>query len=185
MKFFFIKIFYLFNLDIFVIRINSFLQDCKIYRFKKNGININFVNQGFGELDIVGDISKFKIHQSSHLKSDTFIESTGGVTIGKYFHTGRGLTIFSTNHNYDSGNSIPYDAFDIHKPVIIKDFVWCGANVTIMPGVTIGEGVVIGGGAVITKDIPDFAIIGGNPATVIKYRNISLFNELKNQSKFY
>jgi acetyltransferase-like isoleucine patch superfamily enzyme len=62
---------------------------------------------------------------------------------------------------------------------LIKDFVWCGSNVTIAPGVTIGEGVVIGTGAVITKDIPDYAVVGGNPAKIIKYRDIKQFQKCK------
>lgn len=152
---------------------------------RKHGIKIKFVNQGEGGLNIAGDFSKFKFDNTSHLKSGTFIECTGGVEIGRYFHTGRGLTIFSTNHNYDGEVAIPYDAENILKPVKIGDFVWCGANVTIMPGVNIGEGVVIGGGAVVTKDIPDYAVIGGNPAKVIKYRNIDKFLKLKQEGKFF
>ncbi|MBC7915282.1 MAG: acyltransferase [Pyrinomonadaceae bacterium] len=155
-------------------------------RIERNyGIKINFVNQGDGGITIGGDISKFKIDPTSHLKSNTFIECTGGVEIGKYFHTGRGLTIFSTNHNYDSNIAIPYDNTNILKQVIIGDFVWCGANVTIMPGVSIGEGVVVGGGSVVTRDIPSFAVIGGNPAIILKYRDIEVFKKLKFQGKFF
>lgn len=73
----------------------------------------------------------------------------------------------------------------IKKPVIIKDFVWCGANVTITPGVTIGEGAIIGAGSVVTKDVPDYAIVGGNPAKIIKYRNIELFKKLRDEKKWY
>jgi len=131
-----------------------------------------------------GDYTRFKIDVSSHLKSDTIIECSGGVSIGKYFHPGRGLTIFSTNHNYDSKYSIPYDNVDLIVPVMIKDFVWCGANVTIVPGVSIGEGVFIGAGTVVTKNVPDYAIIGGNPHKIIKYRNIETFKNLKENDQF-
>ena len=72
----------------------------------------------------------------------------------------------------------------INKPVIIKDFVWLGSNVTIVPGVTIGEGVVVGAGSVVTKSVPNYAVIGGNPAQIIKYRDIDKFLELK-QKKLY
>ena len=98
--------------------------------------------------------------------------------IGAYFHTGRGLTIFSSNHKYDNDNFIPYDSVSINKPVIIKDFVWLGSNVTIVPGVTIGEGVV-------TRDIPDYAVIGGNPAQIIKYRDIDRFCKLKESKRYF
>ncbi len=155
---------------------------------KKCGCLINYVPQGFNGIKIItsnGDYSKFIIDATSHLKSDTLIDCSGGVSIGRYFHTGRGLTIFSTNHNYESGVSIPYDSAVIIKPVVIKDFVWCGSNVTIVPGVTIGEGVVIGAGTVVTKDVPDYAIIGGNPHKIIKYRNIETFINLKDNGQFY
>ena len=108
----------------------------------------------------------------------------GGVKIGKYFHTGRGLTIFSSNHKYNNDNYIPYDNIDELKPVTIEDFVWCGANVTIMPGVTIGEGAVIGGGSVVVKDIPKYAVAVGNPAKVVKYRDIEKFEKLKAEGRF-
>ncbi len=57
-------------------------------------------------------------------------------------------------------------------PLEIKDDVWIGARVIVLPGCRkIGTGVIIGAGAVVTKDIPDYAIVGGNPARVIRYRN--------------
>ena len=54
-------------------------------------------------------------------------------------------------------------------PIIIKDKVWIGFNSIIMKGVTIGEGAVVAAGSVVTKNVPDYAIVGGNPAKVIKY----------------
>ncbi|WP_375379490.1 acyltransferase [Hymenobacter volaticus] len=54
-------------------------------------------------------------------------------------------------------------------PVIIKDKAWIGFNVIILKGVTIGEGAIVGAGSVVTKDVPDFAIVAGNPAKFIKY----------------
>lgn len=163
----------------------SLMDDCKVYELNKEGIPLVFVNQGEGGITISGKISQFKIDSTSHLKSNTFIECSGGVSIGKYFHTGRGLTIFSSNHNYDSDISIPYDDSDLFSSVVIGDFVWCGSNVTIMPGVNIGEGVVVGGGAVVTKNVPDYAVVGGNPAKIIKYRDIAKFMKLKEEGKFY
>ena len=53
---------------------------------------------------------------------------------------------------------------------IIGNDVWIGARVIVLPGVTIGNHVIIGAGAVVTKDIPDYAIAGGVPAKVIRYR---------------
>lgn len=54
--------------------------------------------------------------------------------------------------------------------VIIGNDVWIGMRVIIMPGVKVGNGVVIGAGAVVTKDVPDYAIVGDVPARIIKFR---------------
>ena len=145
---------------------------------------IKFVPQGHGGV-IISNAQNFKIAPTSHLKSGTYIECSGKVSIGEYFHTGRGLTIFSSNHIYDNLNFIPYDKVSENKAVIIKDFVWVGANVTILPGVIIGEGAVIGAGSVVTKNIPDYAVAAGNPASIIKYRNIPLFKKLKEEKNFF
>lgn len=57
-----------------------------------------------------------------------------------------------------------------NKKVTIGNDVWIGANVCVLPGVTIGDGAVLAAGAVVTKDVPAYAIVGGVPAKVIKYR---------------
>ena len=54
------------------------------------------------------------------------------------------------------------------KPIIVKDNVWIGGNVCVLPGVTIGEGAVIGAGSVVTRDIPANTLAFGNPCRVIK-----------------
>lgn len=64
------------------------------------------------------------------------------------------------------------DTFKVNEeqPIIIKNDVWIGTNTLILPGVEIGNGAIIAGGAVVTKDVPDYAVVGGVPAKVIKYR---------------
>ena len=59
-------------------------------------------------------------------------------------------------------------------PVVIHDFAWVGIGAMILQGVTIGKGAVVCAGAVVTKDVPDFAIVAGIPAKVVGTRNNAL-----------
>lgn len=63
------------------------------------------------------------------------------------------------------GNNLP-------APIRIGKYVWIGANATVLPGVTIGDGAVVAAGAVVTKDVPEMAVVGGVPARMLKQINI-------------
>jgi maltose O-acetyltransferase len=58
------------------------------------------------------------------------------------------------------------------KPIIFGNNVWIGGGAVINPGVTVGDNVVIASGAVVTRDVPDTVVVGGNPAKVIKQTEI-------------
>ena len=60
--------------------------------------------------------------------------------------------------------------FDVFGKVTIGDWVYIGTNSLIMPGITIGDGALIAAGSVVTKDVPEYSIVGGVPAKVIKSR---------------
>ena len=174
------------QLDRLLIQLRYYLNRRQVlFTSQRMGQPIRFFEQGEGGVIIHGPAGRFSIHETSHLKSNTLLECGGGIKIGRYFHTGRGLTVFSTNHDYNGGEAIPYSSKEVAKPVVIKDFVWCGANVTILPGVTIGEGAVVAACAVVTKDVPPMAVVGGNPARVLKYRDKERFQRLKLEGKFY
>lgn len=101
--------------------------------------------------------------------------------IGRYCSFAKDVYIFNGNHPLEFKSLHPFfynPAFGyVDKEMIsrnrltIGNDVWVGQNVIITPNVkNIGDGVVIGAGSVVTKDVPDFAVVAGNPAKVIKYR---------------
>ncbi len=116
--------------------------------------------------------------------------------IGRYCSFGPDVKIFNANHPMEYIFLHPY----IYNPylnvvqketisrsrLVIGDDVWIGANSIILPSVKhIGNGAVIGAGSIVTKDIPDFAIVVGNPATIIKYRFSEEIRNKINDSKIY
>jgi acetyltransferase-like isoleucine patch superfamily enzyme len=147
--------------------------------------NIKFKN--------IGNNCKYKgftnsFHYSSYISfgNNVFIgpnadfDGAGGIEIGNGVIFAPDVCIYSRTHNFDSEdlNALPFDNVMLTAPVVIKDYVWIGRKVIILPGVTIGTGAIIGAGAVVSKDIPDYAIAVGNPAKIVKYRDEKKFNEL-------
>ncbi len=96
---------------------------------------------------------------------------SGKVIIGNDVMMGPRVCCFTANHAFDR-TDIPMDqqGFSPEKPIVIEDDVWIGANCTLLSGVHVGTGAIVAAGAVVTKDVPPYAIVGGNPAKVIKYR---------------
>lgn len=87
------------------------------------------------------------------------------------------------SHDYDNGPCLPCGEGYKEKRVVIDDFVWLGSDVTISGNVHIEEGAIVAIGSVVVKDVPRCAIVGGNPAKVIGYRDIDHFEHVK--KKYY
>ncbi len=114
------------------------------------------------------------------------IKGKGRVVIGDNFHSGSDCVMLTSFHKYDGGDAIPYDSsLTIDKSIVIEDNVWLGERVMILGGVVIGEGAIIQAGSVVVQNIPKYAIAGGNPAKVFKYRDIDHYRKLKREGKFH
>ena len=81
-----------------------------------------------------------------------------------------GVHIYTATHPLDPVERISGSEYG--KPVTIGDNVWIGGRAIINPGVTIGDNAVIASGAVVTKDVPNNVVVGGNPAKIIKTKII-------------
>jgi virginiamycin A acetyltransferase len=96
------------------------------------------------------------------------------VTIGMGNHATHLLSShpFATKANFDNKYDSPFLAksYDWSKRTIIGHDVWIGQGVIVLLGVTVGNGAVLAAGAVVTKDVPPYAIVGGVPAKIIRYR---------------
>ncbi|WP_163938042.1 DapH/DapD/GlmU-related protein [Paraferrimonas sp. SM1919] len=96
----------------------------------------------------------------------SFDGGRAGIKIGNQARIANNVTIYAFNHGMSMDAPI-YQQAVTSKGVVIGEDVWVGAKVCIVDGVTIGNHAIVGMGAVVTKDVPEYAIVAGNPAKVI------------------
>jgi acetyltransferase-like isoleucine patch superfamily enzyme len=107
------------------------------------------------------------IGDRSSVGANAWVYALDKISIGKNCCIGEDVKLITGSHD------ISMSTFDlITKPITIKDNVWIATGAMVLPGVTIGEGAVVAAGAVVTKDVDDWMVVGGNPAKVIKKRVI-------------
>lgn len=95
---------------------------------------------------------------------------SGGLSIGNNTIIAQYFSAHPENHNFDDLSKPIREQGTTRAAIAIGNDCWIGAKVTVLAGVTIGNGVVVGAGSVVTKSIPDNAIVVGNPARIVKYR---------------
>lgn len=132
----------------------------------------------------VSNIQNIRFNSPVYIGPNSWLELRGKLHLGAGTIIGPRLKVLTSNHRYN-GNLLPYDEIYIVKDIVIHENVWIGADVLLLPGVIIEEGAVIAAGSVVTKHVPKCAIVGGNPAKIIKYRDIEAYEILKKKNKIY
>lgn len=143
-----------------------------------------------GEVEMYGNIF-IDDFTSINGPNTALISKNNHIKIGKYCSIARNVLLQEYNHNYKNASTyyVSQNIFNenvnndiISKGnIIIKNDVWIGAGAVVLSGVTIGNGAIIAANSTVTKDVPDFAIVGGNPSTILKYRfDKEIINTLKN-----
>jgi acetyltransferase-like isoleucine patch superfamily enzyme len=94
----------------------------------------------------------------------------GDITLGNAVRIGAHTSLIGFNHTFDDPDVEVHRQAHTAKGITIGDDVWIGSHVVVLDGVTVGDKAVLAAGAVVTKDVPSGAVVGGNPARVIKWR---------------
>lgn len=158
----------------------------KLYRRKMNNLwnnNNQHNNCKLGNIVPLNQDSFDKIRIGSNSYGDInarfFSSQNERLIIGDRCSIASGVQfLLGGEHKYTCVTTYPYKALDLNMgdeavskgAIEIKDDVWIGYNSLILSGVTLGQGAVIAAGSVVVKDVPPYAIVGGNPAKIIKYR---------------
>lgn len=159
-------------LNIFTCKIQKVLFNIKWRKHNKH----NLLRPGPG----VFDIDSVQVGKMTYGIIEAFInDGKSKLSIGSYCSIAKGVRfLVSAEHPINTISTYPFRANVLHQgpesfskgDIVVDDDVWIGHGATIMSGVHIGQGAVIAAGAVVTKDVPPYAIVGGVPAKVIKYR---------------
>lgn len=106
----------------------------------------------------------------------------GEIAIGRGIMIGPNVVLRASNHRFDRIDVPIFEQGQSGGRIVIGDDVWLGANVVVVAGVTIGSHVVVAAGAVVTRDVPDYAVVAGVPAKVIGDRRAKAALEAAGQS---
>lgn len=157
--------------------------ESRIFNFQNdaNKIKIGENTHIRGELLVFANGGQINIGNNSYIGRESVLWSQSLIDIGNDVLISHNCNIIDTNShemNYEeraaSYRSLikfghPKTATNVlSKPIIIKDYAWISFNVSILKGVEIGKGAIIAAGSMVTKDVPDFTLVAGNPARFIK-----------------
>lgn len=135
-------------------------NDCRISVYEEFGGEVNTPELIFGNRVYMGDHISILCADKILIKDDVLMASY--------------IMIASENHGMDVEGEIGYGKQKlITQPVTIENGVWIGEKAIILPGVTIGEKAIVAAGAVVTKDVPAYTVVAGNPARILKRYNFT------------
>jgi acetyltransferase-like isoleucine patch superfamily enzyme len=150
-------------------------------RAKKESLVVGEYSQIMGEILLQTEQALVVMGHHSCLGEDSRVWSSNSVKIGNYVLISHMVDVFDNNShslNHGKRRDDAIKVFELQKPVqfefitsapiVIEDDVWIGAKSTILKGVTIGAGAVVAAGSIVTKDVPPFTLVAGNPARIIK-----------------
>jgi len=148
------------------------------FNYLMNRLALRFLGVKFGNnlktfaITTIENPSGISIGNNVWISKNVALYASRGITIGNDVIIAKDVSIISGDHDFAKRNAnINRQGMKrAGRPILIGDDVWIGEKAIILKEVDVGRGSVIGAGAVVTKDIPEYSVVAGNPAVVIKQR---------------
>ena len=117
---------------------------------------------------VSGNIQNIKLGDSVSLGGDVSFFATSEIEVGSHTMIGKEAMLHTSTHDYSKH---PMWKVRIDRPIKVGTHVWIGARAVILPGIIVGDFAVIGSGSVVTSHVPENAVVAGNPARILCYRD--------------
>lgn len=148
-----------------VFHIKKFIQDFRYRRLKMGhnsrvglGVRINFPE-------------RMSVGNNSYINGGDFIiGESSSITIGNDCLISYNVHFRTVTHCYEDKKLLIRQQGHKESDIVVEDDVWVGFGAQIMPGTTLHKGCVVGAGSVVTHDVPSYAVVGGVPSHIIKFR---------------
>ena len=114
--------------------------------------------------------NELRVGDGTWIGQQCFFHAAGGIEIGRNVGIGPGVELLTSTHA-EAGRAVPILHAPIEAaPIVVEDDADLGVGAIVLPGARIGRGAQVGAGAVVTRDVPAYAVVAGNPARVLRHR---------------
>ena len=150
------------NVEINALSINGIIMGNNVSIHRNTIIECTGVVRNLGIGLIIGN--------NVGIAQNCLIQVRGEVIIGNNVIFGPGVSLFSENHIFSDSDIPVVEQGELRKGITIEDNVWIASGAIILDGVKIGKNSIIAAGSVVNKDVPEYAVVGGVPSKIIKFR---------------
>ena len=148
-----------------VVNLNGLIRILyRVFRLSLKGAEVGDLSV-IGAVELNGKASNLKMGRECVLGSRVHLALHDRILLGNHVVINDGCVLLTASHDVNDP-----EWKHVKAPIIMGDYAWIATNAIILPGVTVGYGAVVGAGAVVTKNIPAFSVVAGNPARILKQR---------------
>lgn len=152
-----------------------FFRKYKNFWYKKLGVNLKKNSRLSLDVKVIGNYNNLHLDENAEINTGCFLIAKDIISLGKNSTLAYNVSVLTSANPNGPHNKLSRVYPKIQAPVLIGSDTWVGASAIILPGVTIGDYCVIAAGSVVNKDVPDYSVVAGVPAKIIKKLNPSDF----------